>query len=162
MDPKDFKPGTYKHFKGGVYTALGLVTHHHNRRPMVKYLDKDGTENVRPLEAWPEDPSGWTDIVETVDGHVQRFELVEARAGLIGPVWQIAHARTVAEDVRNGARDASATVVTADDVREAVKAGYSKEQVWRDVLRWVACVAGDNTKAVAVAALDAAYSEETL
>jgi hypothetical protein len=72
-----FKPGVYRHFKGDTYRAMGLITHHHTRRPWVKYFDKDGTENMRPLESSPEDSSAWTDVVEHEGRQVRRFELVE-------------------------------------------------------------------------------------
>lgn len=57
-----FKPGLYRHYKGGLYTALCLITHHHHRMPMVVYTClKYGGTNARPLVGWPEDPDGWFD-----------------------------------------------------------------------------------------------------
>lgn len=62
----EFKPGLYRHTKtGGMYTAIGLVTHHETRQPMVLYVShKYGGSNVRPLDGWPGDPDGWRDQVE--------------------------------------------------------------------------------------------------
>lgn len=72
-----FVPGLYRHYKGGLYTALGLVTHHETRQPMVKYVSHTyGGENVRPLYGWETDRDGWSDPV-VVDGKsVARFTLV--------------------------------------------------------------------------------------
>lgn len=73
----DFKPGLYRHYKGHLYTALGLITHHETRRPMVKYVSHTyGGENVRPLHGWEGDPDGWADPVP-IDGKVvPRFAFV--------------------------------------------------------------------------------------
>lgn len=78
----NFRPGIYRHPKsGGLYTALGLVIHHHTRLPMVKYVSlTTGEENVRPLVGWPEDPVGWTDIIEHEGERVFRFTYVGERA----------------------------------------------------------------------------------
>ncbi len=51
---KDFKPGFYKHFKGGIYQALGISVHTETLEEFVLYIDKS-EENpvgywVRPLE----------------------------------------------------------------------------------------------------------------
>jgi hypothetical protein len=57
-----FKPGLYRHYKGGLYTALCLVTHHDSRQPMVLYTSLTyGGTNVRPLVGWVGDPDGWFD-----------------------------------------------------------------------------------------------------
>jgi hypothetical protein len=74
---EDFRPGLYRHYKGGLYTALGLITHHDKRLPMVKYVSHTyGGENVRPLHGWPEDPDGWF-VPVVVDGkEVPRFVFV--------------------------------------------------------------------------------------
>jgi hypothetical protein len=60
---KAFKPGLYRHKKGGLYNALCLVTHHETRLPMVLYVSLAyGSTNVRPLVGWHGDPDGWTDL----------------------------------------------------------------------------------------------------
>ncbi len=60
---REFKPGLYIHKKGGLYTALCLVTHHETRRPMVLYTSLNyGSINVRPLIGWAGDEDGWVDV----------------------------------------------------------------------------------------------------
>jgi hypothetical protein len=60
----NFKPGLYRHYKGGLYTALFLVTHHETRLPMVLYISHTyGGANVRPLIGWQDDQDGWLDII---------------------------------------------------------------------------------------------------
>lgn len=73
-----FRPGLYRHYKGGLYTALGLVTHHEKRAPMVLYVSHTyGGANVRPLIGWLGDADGWNDFVTPEDGHaVRRFTFV--------------------------------------------------------------------------------------
>jgi hypothetical protein len=45
-----FRPGIYRHYKGGMYTALMLVKHHESRTPYVLYISHTyGGANVRPL-----------------------------------------------------------------------------------------------------------------
>jgi len=57
-----FKPGLYQHYKGGLYSALFLLTHHHTRKPMVVYTSLAyGGVNARPLVGWPGDEDGWFD-----------------------------------------------------------------------------------------------------
>lgn len=60
------EPGLYRHQRsGGLYTVIGMATHHEKRLPMVKYVSHTyGGENVRPLYGWPGDPDGWLDMVE--------------------------------------------------------------------------------------------------
>jgi hypothetical protein len=79
MDTHNFKFGTYRHYKGDLYTAIGLVTHHHTRQPMVLYVSHmKGCVNCRPLHGWPDDPDGFCDSVTLEDGRVaERFELVQ-------------------------------------------------------------------------------------
>jgi hypothetical protein len=65
----EFSLGLYRHYKGGFYTALGLVFHHESRQPMVRYIcHETGTESVRSLYGHPGDPDGWKDRVEWEDG----------------------------------------------------------------------------------------------
>lgn len=75
IEDKDFKLGLYRHYKGGYYTALGLVKHHEGS-PMVLYVCcKTGEQFVRPLRGWGKDyisthrsdPDGWLDLVEIDD-----------------------------------------------------------------------------------------------
>jgi len=65
----DFKPGLYKHYRGGLYSAICLVTHHETRHPMVLYVSHTyGGMNVRPLRGWVGDGDGWLDEVEVGAG----------------------------------------------------------------------------------------------
>jgi hypothetical protein len=72
-----FRPGLYRHYKGGLYTALQLVTHHETRKQMVLYISHAyGGANVRPLVGWEGDPDGWADLVEHRGGYTTRFVFV--------------------------------------------------------------------------------------
>lgn len=89
MPPADLKLGTYRHYKGDLYTVVGIVTHHETRRPMVLYVSHlKGCVNCRPLRGWRDlhapvgrapvhDPDSFCDPVTLPDGRVvERFELV--------------------------------------------------------------------------------------
>jgi hypothetical protein len=68
--------GVYRHYKGGLYTALGVVFHHESRQPMVIYLSHErGTVSVRSLFGHSGDPDGWDDIVSP-EAVTRRFEFV--------------------------------------------------------------------------------------
>ena len=93
-DSYEFTPGLYRHYKGGLYTAICLVTHHETRKPMVLYVSHTyGGMNVRPLHGyterpdgvrdygWKEDPDGWADLVnvspvEEEPHEVRRFQFI--------------------------------------------------------------------------------------
>ena len=96
----EFTPGLYRHYKGGLYTAICLVTHHETRKPMVLYVSHTyGGMNVRPLHGytvrpdgvkdfgWSEDPDGWADEVDisTLDPDLPRHPCV-LRFQYIGPL----------------------------------------------------------------------------
>lgn len=73
----DFKPGLYRHYKGGLYTAICIVTHHETRDPMVLYVSHTyGGLNVRPLHGMPGDEDAWSDKVEVDGVSTPRFEFV--------------------------------------------------------------------------------------
>lgn len=82
----EFVPGLYRHYKGGLYTALAIVTHHETRRPMVLYVSLHyGAVQVRPLVGWAGDADGWLDEIlvasptrecESAMMTVARFEYV--------------------------------------------------------------------------------------
>ncbi len=70
----DVRPGLWRHYKGGLYTVLGTVTHHETRKPMVLYISHTyGGANVRPVRGWEgdfecdsgccQDMDGWLDPV---------------------------------------------------------------------------------------------------
>jgi hypothetical protein len=66
-----FRPGIYRHYKGGFYRAIGLVAHHDTREPWVLYVSlKQGSMNIRPLVG----ADGWTDVI--APARVPRFVLV--------------------------------------------------------------------------------------
>lgn len=75
MDPKDFKPGLYLHYKGKKYRAYGVVKHSETLEDMVYYecLYKSDTWQywVRPFEMFTEE-------VQLEDGRkTPRFKLIE-------------------------------------------------------------------------------------
>ena len=80
------KPGLWRHYDGGLYTVLGIVTHHETREPMVLYISHTyGGVNVRPVNGWREsrasscqDPDGWLDQVLWHGKDVPRFQYVGA------------------------------------------------------------------------------------
>lgn len=49
-----FQPGTYSHFKGGVYEALFLAKDSETQEDMVVYKNAKGEVWVRPLLMWNE------------------------------------------------------------------------------------------------------------
>jgi hypothetical protein len=84
MSEEAFRTGVYRHYKGGKYTALALVTHHETRQPMVLYVSHTtGTLTVRPLRPMHEEIVGgqsrfvdldaWDDWVEYEGQRVRRF-----------------------------------------------------------------------------------------
>lgn len=67
LDPSEFKPGLYDHYKGGKYVALMLVQHHDTREHYVVYVSQTkGTVNIRPWSKPGED--SWCDWVDWSDG----------------------------------------------------------------------------------------------
>ncbi len=77
MEPEVFRPGLYRHYRGGTYNALALVTHHETRAPMVIYVSLTyGTVNVRPLHGWEGDRDGWLDPVRQGTKFIERFTFV--------------------------------------------------------------------------------------
>lgn len=74
---QNFRPGLYRHYKGGLYTAIALVTHHETGEPMVLYCSHTyGGLRVRPLDGFETDRDGWN-VRVAVDGElVERFEFV--------------------------------------------------------------------------------------
>lgn len=84
---RTFLPGIYRHYKGGLYRAIGLVAHHETREPWVLYVSLErGTMNVRPLAG---EGDAWTDHVWPGAGahgnaSVPRFSLVnDSMDGLV-------------------------------------------------------------------------------
>ena len=49
----DFKPGLYRHYKGGLYRALFLATDEATKQPHVVYVAlSDGSLWTRSLQDW--------------------------------------------------------------------------------------------------------------
>ncbi|MEL4317955.1 DUF1653 domain-containing protein [Leifsonia sp. YIM 134122] len=67
------EPGSYRHFKGGLYTVVGEATDSETERPVVVYRSADGRLWVRPAAMWAE-------VVEHGGALVTRFTLVEDEA----------------------------------------------------------------------------------
>lgn len=62
MNPEDFKPGIYDHYKGGIYVALFVVAHHESGERFVAYVSCDHkTTRVRELATPGKD--SWCDVV---------------------------------------------------------------------------------------------------
>ena len=69
----DLLVGRYRHYKGGEYTVLGLAQHSETSELLVVYRPEYGDRGlwVRPLSMFQE-------AIETSDGVVPRFELIDA------------------------------------------------------------------------------------
>lgn len=54
---REIKPGTYRHYKGGLYTVENIATHSENEEKMVVYRPQYGEQSlwVRPLELFMEE-----------------------------------------------------------------------------------------------------------
>lgn len=68
----EVKPGRYRHYKGGEYTVLGVARHSETEESLVVYRPEYGERAlwVRPL-------SMFVETVETPEGRVPRFSLIE-------------------------------------------------------------------------------------
>lgn len=49
-------PGTYRHFKGGLYTVIGVARHSETEEELVVYRPLSGEQGlwVRPVGMWNE------------------------------------------------------------------------------------------------------------
>ena len=65
--------GRYRHYKGGEYTVIGVAQHSETGEALVVYRPEYGERDlwVRPLSMFQES-------VETPDGVVPRFALIDA------------------------------------------------------------------------------------
>lgn len=64
----------YRHYKGDLYTVVGIALHHETRQELVLYRShKNGWVNARPLHGTPADPDGW--LTPGPDGRT-RFQQV--------------------------------------------------------------------------------------
>ena len=68
-----FVLGRYRHYKGGEYTVMGVAQHSETGEALVVYRPEYGDRElwVRPLSMFQES-------VETPDGVVPRFALIDA------------------------------------------------------------------------------------
>jgi len=68
----DLPLGRYRHYKGGEYTVIGVAQHSETGEALVVYRHEYGERGlwVRPLSMFQES-------VETPDGLVPRFALIE-------------------------------------------------------------------------------------
>jgi uncharacterized protein DUF1653 len=86
----EFRPGLYKHYKGPLYYALGLVTHHDTRNPMVVYFSQEKEiVTVRPLRGWEiaSNPTSAAGLpIADTDGWLDRVVVFEV-AGEVGRPW---------------------------------------------------------------------------
>lgn len=66
----------YEHYKGGLYTCVGLFRHHETRERMVAYVSLEtGAACARELDL--PDSDAWSDFLWLADGReVMRFEEV--------------------------------------------------------------------------------------
>lgn len=71
---RELKTGLWRHYKGGLYTVVGVATHHESRKPWVLYVSLTyGGLNTRPADPEPGEPDGFLDVLK--DGR-PRFEYV--------------------------------------------------------------------------------------
>ena len=66
-----FKPGRYRHFKGGEYELLYVAKHSETREDMVVYRALYGEYSV-----WVRPASMWNEVVERGGKRVQRFTYI--------------------------------------------------------------------------------------
>ena len=72
MEEKDaFRPGRYRHFKGGEYELLFLARHSETEEPMVVYRALYGERGL-----WVRPASMWNEFVEHGGGRVRRFTYI--------------------------------------------------------------------------------------
>ena len=68
----EFRPGRYRHFKGGEYELLFLARHSETEEPMVVYRALYGERGV-----WVRPADMWLEIVERDGKRMRRFEKIE-------------------------------------------------------------------------------------
>lgn len=82
QDPKNFKPGTYQHYKReGNYVALALVSHHDTDELFVMYVC-GSTGRTRIREWATEGKDSWSDLLPSYSGgeDVPRFKYIGSSA----------------------------------------------------------------------------------
>ena len=68
----EYKPGKYRHFKGGEYELLTVATHSETLEPMVVYRALYGEGGI-----WVRPAAMWSEIVEKENYHGPRFIFME-------------------------------------------------------------------------------------
>lgn len=68
---QNLKPGIYRHFKGGEYELIGIVTHSETLEKMVLYRALYGEKQV-----WVRPASMWTETVEKDGLLMRRFAYI--------------------------------------------------------------------------------------
>lgn len=69
----DLVLGRYRHYKGGEYTVMGVAQHSETGEALVVYRPEYGDR-----ELWARPLSMFQESVETPDGVVPRFALIDA------------------------------------------------------------------------------------
>ena len=69
----DPAPGRYRHYKGGEYTVMGVAQHSETGEALVVYRPEYGD-----CELWVRPLSMFQESVETPDGVIPRFALIDA------------------------------------------------------------------------------------
>ncbi len=72
----DFRPGRYRHFKGGEYELLGMAAHSETREPMVVYRALYGECGL-----WVRPASLWNETLARGGRRVKRFAFVGKTEG---------------------------------------------------------------------------------
>lgn len=54
MQNDDVAPGRYRHYKGGLYTVVGVATHSESEEQLVVYRNREERLFVRPLAMFRE------------------------------------------------------------------------------------------------------------
>ena len=66
--------GIYRHYKGNNYKVLCMARHSETEEEMVVYQALYGEYGI-----WVRPASMWNEMVETKDGPVRRFTLIEEK-----------------------------------------------------------------------------------
>ena len=70
---QNLKPGIYRHYKGGEYELIGMVTHSETLEKMVLYRALYGEKGF-----WVRPAAMWSEIVDKPNYHGPRFFKEEA------------------------------------------------------------------------------------
>lgn len=76
FEPPAFKPGTYRHYKGNLYEAVGLACHEETHAWLVIYKPLYIHEGLPDM--WARPYESFMSTVEVGDAVVQRFTFIPA------------------------------------------------------------------------------------